>query len=316
MADTSLAQANTNSLRNFIRSHEAFGNLSKVASVGLAILKDEIANGAPANVLWKRVESISELWGTEPQFTEEIAQNAYTEIACLGIAKSFSSFDKYLVDIDAELLSVHSLSGSEAEVQLQRLESIDDDLDSPRASVEMIYERQGFDTSAIAFCLPVFAYYQSVRNCIVHRDGLASKAFCRKARSKDLEATLADWVETTGEYGPLRLKTFEQDEAISLDYFDNILCYSVLRRLAQNIDKQAVSRMGIDGLTFRAVRYLKARWQSVEAKEQHTTATKSVASHLAQINRVVGSDWRAVEPHLKRLGLLRDCRQAFNSRQK
>ncbi|MFL0357604.1 hypothetical protein ACI5KX_14155 [Erythrobacter sp. GH1-10] len=315
MADLNLSLANTNSLRHFIRSHEAFGNLSKVASVGLAILKDEIGNGTPASVLWNRVASISEKWGTEPQFTEDIAHNAYAEIASLGIAKSFSSFDKYLVDVDAELLSAASLIDSRSDVRLPPLENIDDDLDSPRASVEMIYERQGFDTSAIAFSLPVFDYYQSVRNCIVHRDGLASKALCRKARSKDLEATLEAWVEITGEHGALKLKTFEQDEAISLDYFDNILCYSVLRRLAQDTDKQAVDRMGIDGLTYRAVRYLNAKWQSGQAEEQHTTATKSVASHLAQVNRVMGNDWRAIEPRLKRLGLLRDCRQAFDFRQ-
>lgn len=315
MADSSLSRANTNSLRNFIRSHEEFGNLSKVASVGLAILKDEIASGTRASVLWSRVASISEKWGTEPQFTEDIAHKAYSEIASLGIAKSFSSFDKYLIDVDAELLSAASLTDLESRVDQQPIENINDDLDSPRASLELIYDRQGFNNSAIAFSLPVFDYYQSVRNCIVHRDGLASKALCRKASSKNLKATMGSWVKLTGEHGPLKLKTFEEDEVIALDYFDNILCYSVLRRLAKNIDKQAVDRMGIDGLTYRAVRYLKAKWQSGEVVEQHTTATKSVASHLAQVNRIVGDDWRAIEPRLKKLGLLRDCRQAFDSRQ-
>lgn len=315
MTDPNLAKANTNSLKSFIHSHEDFANLSKVGGVGLAILKDEITNGAPSSSLWPRINSISEPWGTEPQFSEVIVERAYTEFANLGIAKSFSSFDKYLVDIDGELVSFSSFGNHGSSVPMEPLENEGDDLDSPRVSLAKIYERHSFDPLGIDFCLPVFSYYQSARNCIVHRDGLASRALAKSATAEALGATLTDWVKLTGEYGPLKLKLFEQDDAISLDYFDSILCYSVLRRLAQDIDKQAINRMGIDGLTFRAVRHMQTKWRSDEAEEIHSTATKSVASHLARFNRVIGSNWRSVEPRLKRMGLLDGCRKAFATRQ-
>ncbi|MDW3224173.1 MAG: hypothetical protein R8G34_15050 [Paracoccaceae bacterium] len=314
MTELSIKQANTTAFKTFSNSHEELGNVLKIVSVGLSLTIEEIQSGTPAKSLWSRVGALSEDWGTVPIFTREIAETAYAEVANLGLARSFSAFDRYLADIGGELDSFdhyHS-SGSVA------LKSITDDdsvgLDNPGMALERFCERQSFSRSNVEFAAPVFDYYRAARNCIIHRSGVASRELETKVVSASLSESLANWEELTDEHGPLKLKSFEEGETIKLDYFDAILCSSILRRLALDIDAQAVRRIGIEGLTLLAAKRCMKRWQISTTNLEHSTAPKAIASYLSRVNRVVGVGWKTVEPQLNRLGILKECNRVFEAK--
>lgn len=307
MTVLSIEKANTTSFKTFSNSHEELGNVLKIVSVGLSLTIEEIQSGTPANSLWSRVGALSEHWGTVPILTQEIAQTAYAEVANLGLARSFSAFDRYLIDIGAELDSFNCYRSPESEVLKSRP---DDD----SIGLEKFCERQNFSASNVEFVAPIFDYYRAARNCIIHRSGVASRELQTKVVSASLSESLVNWEELTGEHGPLKLKSFEEGEMIRFDYFDAILCSSILRRLALNIDAQAVKRMGIEGLTLLAAKRCMKRWKIGATNLEHSTAPKAIASYLSRVNRVIGFGWKTVEPQLNRLGILKDCNRAFKGK--
>ncbi|WP_299969216.1 hypothetical protein [uncultured Roseobacter sp.] len=316
MSEPSIAQANTTAFKTFSNTHEEFGNALKVVSVGLSLVTEEIQAGTSPEALWSRVGLLTEKWGTVPLLSGTITETAYFEIANLGLARSFSAFDRFLVDADAELTSLESHSFlSPSQFSTQETSGIET-VDEPGLSLERFYVRRGFDRSRVAFVAPVFDYYRSARNCIIHRSGVASSEMESLAKSSRLAEALHSWVEHTSEHGPLKLKEFEEGEIIKFDYFDAILCSSILRRLALDINEQAVPLMGIKGLTFLAAKHCMSLWNAGTYASEHLTASKAIASHLSQVNRVVGVGWKAVEPQLNRLGILGDCNRSFERRLK
>ncbi|MCK0101974.1 hypothetical protein [Pseudohalocynthiibacter sp. F2068] len=314
MTVLSIERANTTAFKTFSNSHEELGNVLKIVSVGLSLTIEEIQNGTPAKSLWSRVGALSEHWGTVPIFTQEIAETAYAEVANLGLARSFSAFDRYLSDIGAELDSIDHYHSS----QPVALKSGPDDdsggLDNPGMAFERFCERQNFSRLNVEFVAPVFDYYRAARNCIIHRSGVASRELETKVISASLSESLANWEELTNEHGPLKLKSFEEGEPIRLDYFDAILCSSILRRLALDIDAQVIRRMGIEGLTLLAAKRYMKRCQIGATNLEHSTAPKAIASYLSRVNRVVGVGWKTVEPQLNRLGILKDLNRAFEGK--
>ncbi|MDG4647271.1 hypothetical protein P6F26_02340 [Roseibacterium sp. SDUM158017] len=314
MSELNIAKANSTAFKTFSNTHEELGNALKVVSVGLSLTTKEIQAGTSSAALWSQVGLLAEQWGTKPMFSDTIIETAYSEVANLGLARSFSAFDRFLTDVEAELSSLeyhNLLSPSQVSTQVG---SAVGTVDETGLNFERFYLRHGFDTSREDFVVPVFDYYRSARNCIIHRSGVASSELESMANSTRLADALQSWVKRTHEHGPLKLKTFKEGDVIKFDYFDAILCFSVLRRLALDIDRQTVPRAGITGLTFLAAKHCMKRWKSGTDEIEHSTAPKAIASYLSRVNRVVGCGWRIVEPQLNRLGILEDCNQAFFGR--
>lgn len=316
MSLPSITKANSTAFKTFGNTHEDIGNALKVISVGLSLTTKEIKGGTSSAALWSEVGLLAEQWGTKPTFSDTVIKNAYSEIANLGLARSFSAFDRFLTDMEAELTSLehHNLL-TPSQVSIQADSEVGT-VDETGLTFERFYLRRGFDKSRVDFVTPVFDYYRSARNCIIHRSGVASSEFESLANSTRLADSLKNWVERTHEHGPLKLKAFKEGEEIRFDYFDAILCFSVLRLLALDADRQAVPQLGITGLTFLAAKHCIRQWKSGANKLEHSTAPKAIASYLARVNRVSGCGWRIVEPQLNRLGILKDCNQAFFSRHK
>lgn len=311
MKTVNFSKANTSTFKRYSDTHEELGNLLKVVSIGLGLIDEANANKIPVQELWSKLEGRGRSWGTKPTITSEITTSAYYEIANLGLARSFSAFDAFLIGSAAELDSYSTYDVMEMPSGTNP-NTDDDGLEKAGMAFKRFYRDRGFKTSDINFLIPVFDYYTAARNCIIHRSGIASRELNKCVVSHELAHTVENWISLTGEHGPLRLKSFNQGDRVKFDYFDAILSSSVLRLLALNLNSQIVARVGVEGLTVLAAKYFIKQWRAEPPITIQNTATKVIPSHLSSVNRVEGVNWRFVEPLLNQLGMLQACVKAFN----
>lgn len=236
-------KANTTTFKTYSNTHEELGNVLKVVSIGLVLVDEATTNGTSAEELWSKLHGLGRGWGTKPLITAAVTSSAYSEIANLGLARSFSAFDAFLVGSAAELDSYRNYDLADPQT-INTPDTDDDSLEKAGRALERFYRDRGFEMSAIDFLIPVFDYYKSARNCIVHRSGIASKELCRIEASEELAESVANWIKLTGEHGQLKLKRFNDGAQIRFDYFDAILSSSVLRLLALDLNSQIIARIG------------------------------------------------------------------------
>jgi len=299
---------NSNSLKEFSNLHEELGIVLKTMTVGLVLCEEALSRGETSKQLWKKLDAKNMRWGTMPQISQPGISAGKIQVGNLGAVQGFSAFDTYMDSIRGELESYnHKFKHEEPDER-----DLDDDRDNSNQSLSKLYKWSGFDNSAISFVLPVYYYFQSARNCIVHRCGLASKNLQKLCESDELERSLENWKLNTGEHGDLRIKKFKKEEKIEFDYSDAILTSSTLRLIALDIDRQAVGEFRRDGLVYLAAKKMLKDCNRGEFITSNKTASDSIAYHVGHVNRVLGFKGRDAASLLKRLDLLADCNLAYD----
>lgn len=316
-----LATANTDAFRGFHRFHERLNRTIKATVVAFAVLEREIARGAKKSELDMVTIHAGGLWGGMPDWTDPpgLLAEARKELGAGALVRCFSAFDLFLERLLAELSSWAEFQrkGTEASskskrgrVVIEKAASTGDETDVEKIS--RTYARLGWPTKALDFFLPVHRYYRLCRNCIAHRDGLASAALAEASVNQAWQVTIDRWKSVTGEESLPRLKTYAPGAQVVVDHRDAILASSLLRRIAHDMNELALRALGPEGLVYMAAR------ETLLANPP-TIGASTGRSPIAVIHAALGFDYRVSDLNdaetialLQRLNIWKPCLKALD----
>jgi hypothetical protein len=172
-----------------------------------------------------------------------------------------------------------------------------------------LVDKLGWDINPIAFLLPLFHYFTSARNCIVHRSARANEELVKYSQSPELSKCVAHWPVDRGKALP-SLPSVETNREIPFLPRHLILASEVCYRAAKQLNSQLTSFLGVDGIVYMAA------YHSLLADEVIPTNAKKSADRV--INFVLDKRYRIQKPEaaeiiaiLKRLGKWQRCRLKF-----
>ena len=160
--------------------------------IGLSLLADEIDRKCPPGELKKRLyRRKGWLWGGMPDWSnpQDIIVEARRDIGQAGVVRAFSTFDLFMDEIAADLTRWIAFSK-------QTLSETVDTSEEPDRAARFYRSIEG-TPAKIRFLWAVYRYFRLARDCIVHRDGIASKSFEEAYQDPALDAALADWIKQT-----------------------------------------------------------------------------------------------------------------------
>jgi len=291
------------------RRHEDLNVFLKAASMGAASKKFHI----PEKIvpLWRLLRKRGTGWGTpiDWSYPERNVELFLGITFQMGVAKAFSSFDKFLDDCSAELDRYNNFFD-------HRHKTVIDVSDSEKAQddkLSRMYERLSLETQHVSYFFPFFQYYQELRNCIVHRAGIASRG-SESAYNRIIDSNaITEWSKRTGHIGPIQIMRPEVDRTLNVQINDVLLASTTLIILSRDISSQICSRIGVDGLTFLAARSVvrdvekesNAKWLKNKSLES------AVAAFLGEYNRLGVVRSKDAQNILKRVDYFGSANKAF-----
>ncbi len=307
-----LSSANTEALLRFHRFHERLNRSIKMQTIGLGLLADEIDAGTPEKAIkHKLYERPGWLWGGMPSWLhpKDEVEAALRDIGQNGTIRAFSAFDLFLDDIQAELTSWRDFSG-----ELKMRAEVSDattNVDSDADKVDRFYQRLGATRKRISHLYAVYRYFRNARNCIVHREGIASRALAESCAASDLAPTLECWEDQTGDLAAPLLVPVEEGKQIGFTHRQAIAASSTLRMIAIDLSQLAIQQLGERGFVYRAAR--RAFFECPPLPE-----TLEMTSMVATFDEVMNNRYRvrAYESDealgiLRELGLTKKCSARF-----
>ena len=266
------------------RRHEDLNIFLKVAIMGAESRKLHISSKVAP--LWKLLRKKGVAWGTVPDWSDPSRNvNVFVDSSLqLGMAKAFSSFDKFLDDCSAELDRYSEYFGDEFNGAAGDQDSQNDEVNK----LSRLYQRLSMSTTEVSYFFPFFIFYQELRNCIVHRAGVASNGSERAYTEIIDSGAISKWADKTNQHGPIQVTQPTADEDLKIGIPDVILSSGTLLIIARDISSQLCARIGVDGLTYLAARSV---LRDI-AKDQHSVWTKNktfegaVAIFLCKYNRL------------------------------
>lgn len=277
-------RAATTAAYHYLKSHEDLGIQLKTMSIGLALVSHEISRNTSIDSLWTLHKKLGKAWGTKPSWKSpgENVERASLLMGKLGVLHSFSSFDKFLDNTQAEFYSFSHHSSTEL---LTSSTDSDEQVDLD-ARLSKLLQAHEISSSIIDFARPIQKFYQSARNCIAHRRGIASSEIENIRNSESLSNSLAAWQKTTGDYGPLQLPAVKAGEDIQFTYADSILASNALRLIVGEISNHFVEAFQLKGLVFLASRRILASNPNSPFVQRHKKLCVAVARYLSEVNRI------------------------------
>jgi hypothetical protein len=311
-----ISTANTESMLRFHRFHERLNRSIKVQAIGLGLLAEEIDAGITAAALKQRMYSRQALWGGMPDWSgaSEDVELAIRDIGQGGVLRAFSAFDLFLAQLEGELSSWRDFSGASAPVASTGDNEEDFDGDDEKDDldrVERVYRRLGVSRGRVSDLWAVYRYFRRARNCIAHREGIASRTLVQAFETPELKPTLHRWTARTGEMTSPALVAVRFGDPIEFTHRQSIAASSVLRLLALDLGKLMISHLGEPGFV-----YLVARRVFLDDPPLPETATKSSmvkAFNTAMADRYRVRGYREEEGlrTLRQLGLTKACSARF-----
>lgn len=218
-----LSGANTEAILRYHRFHERFNRSIKVQAIGLGLLADEVDAGTPAETIRDRLYARPDwLWGGMPDWTNPRFEidAALRDIGQAGVVRAFSAFDLFLDELMAELTSWRDFSGATPLYAADPPSNDDEPSDTDR--VERIYARFGASRARISDAWAVYVYFRRARNCIAHREGVASRSLVEAYAAPELAPTLDRWIARTGDMTAPALVAVQEGEQIAFSHRQSI----------------------------------------------------------------------------------------------
>lgn len=306
-----IANANTEALLRYHRFHERLNRSIKVQIIGLRLLADSIEDGRPFRQIEDSLSRNNEFIGSMPDWTNpmDLVRSARLDLGRAGVVRAFSAFDLFLDEITAAVNRwrdfrelVPASHGSS-----KRKAADAGDMDR----VEKIYHALGAKRQDIEFLWPVYKYFRLARDCIVHRDGLATAALADQSISSDVNTAVARWVNETGEQRPPDILRLSKGEEIEFSNLHAISSSSILRLIALDLNRQVLQHVGKLGLV-----YLSA-YEAFFAQEPLLNELTG-RTMLRALNNLLSNRYRAkrvtevdTAGMLRKMGLTKRCSKAF-----
>lgn len=287
-----LTKANSEPYRRLHDFHVSLNDTLKILTACVRYTFDDLRNGTSelgalitkADAAWK----YPPLWKSADKFESDVI----SRVGAIGIVNVSSAADDFVEGVDAEI------SRWKDHFALQW----------PIAKVE---NEDRFSALALSHCADssvtdrntaVMQYFSFLRNCIVHRNGRASKALADFSSSELLMEALAQFERRPAE----KIPSFNYNDEIRIGPSQAIFYSHVVRETGQEINKKLIEVLGERGVLKMAVHHtFFARtlppthaWKSPEAMIK----TMLQGRYLVQ-----DFDTAQVIEKLQGLGLWADC---------
>lgn len=305
-----LEGANTEAFLRFHRFHERFSASIKIQTMGLSLLADEAESGKAPQVLYQHLSRRGWLWGGMPDWTNPIVriEDARIEASQGGVVRAFSAFDVFATDLIADLSRWNEFQ------RRKPVSANDSDIDEEgfRDEAKALYRTFGGSNEKMAlFLRPLYGYFRRARNCIAHRDGIASAALVRDRLDPAIERTLNDWKAITGEMNSPELVNVSEGSVIAFTHRQAIATSSMLRLLAWDISQQAINSFGPNGMVYLAARRLFWEEESLMDMSKYTTGSAAISWLLSNRYRVRYIDRHEIQRRLREMDLTRKVSDRF-----
>jgi hypothetical protein len=171
-----------------------------------------------------------------------------------------------------------------------------------------VIERLGFITTGIDNDLAVIEYFQTVRNCLAHRDGRASPSLSSLSQLPALAAAYSSFRRRASK----ELHAFAIDERISIHPKSAIFYSHITRRIAKSIDRQLLDLVGEPGFLNMAVAHVFSKERPIRS-HAYKSAEAVINSALSGRYRASSLSSNAdIIRMLRKTGLWQRCREGFD----
>lgn len=306
-----LTGANTESMLRYHRFHERLNRSIKMQVIGLGFLADEIDAGTPAAAIAQRATARQGLWGGMPDWNgaRDDVEFAVRDVGQAGVARAFGALDLFMEQLQGELTSWRHFIG---EADPTKIEEENEDEDNVEDKVNNFYERLEANRSRVEHIWPVYRYFRFARNCIVHREGVASRALVEAATDSSLTRALARWTAATGDLSVPELIDVEVGRQLDFTHRQALHASSVLRLIALDLGRFVISMLGERGFVYLVARRTFLDDTPLAAVDPKGTMVKTFNVIMKERYRVRAYDYAAAMRILRSLDLTRRCSLRFS----
>lgn len=238
----------TNSGYNFLRFHEKFSHVIKTNAIGLILLEKEIENGITEDQMAQIISKGEwrNLWGGMPAWNQpfELVKQAIRGLGQDGVARVFSAFDVFLNELSGEISTVEKLFNIGVSDKTIKIDTNDED------KLWKFLERNEIELENIDAIKPIYRYYRISRDCIVHRNGLASPNLYAIAGQKELTTSVKNWKVIADHKTILPIRKMDIGDNIEFTHQDAIFASDLLFRMTRSINRSFIKRIGADGIVY------------------------------------------------------------------
>ncbi|OMO21238.1 hypothetical protein [Vibrio lentus] len=285
---------------NYHNFHENLNTRVKIMTGALCHTLTFLSEPENENKMGELIKAADSSWQFPPVFSLENHTNTeiYNYVSELAIFSSFSAMDDCFTSIDAELTRWKSFK----KIEVKKVSVDSDD------KIEKFYGRYSWCTHEIAKFLPIFNYFQAIRNCIAHRNSKASNELVELSNSRDLTKAIQN-LFPRGE----PLPTFDLNQNIYLNPKTTLLCSHINRLICKDMNRHLLNEFGKDGLVYMACyhAFFKDSPEETQAVNQPETVLNSMLCHRY---KVILEGQRAPADIAKNLGIWSKCLRGFETR--
>jgi hypothetical protein len=231
------------------RTHEEFNRTIKVTTGALRDLQRRAGDDGGAGLVNAVVVASGEPWGNNfrSNATPEIIDKTLAHLSGLWISHAFSAFHLFLDGVVGEL-------NRYASVSQHSLPTITRSTEKGDVALHALYQKLGWDASAIANYLPLFELFEMMRNCTAHRAGLATGALEKKRGDDSVLAAFKKLSSTLRKKGRSLpdLPEVKEREQVKLLPRHSILAGDIVFRIAHNINQQLTNALEVSGIVYMA----------------------------------------------------------------
>jgi hypothetical protein len=306
-----IAEANTEGFLRYHRFHERFNRSIKVQVIGVGLLTNAIEDGRTVGEIRIEFDRQGGLWGGMPDWSEPSAliNEARLDIGRAGVVAAFSAFDLFLDETAADLERWRAFRKKESPIELSSPISTGSAEGPDR--VERYYHDLGETIAAVNYLWPVYRYFRLARDCIVHRDGIASDAAAQASMSDDLHPVLSHWVKNTKETQPPEVLPLVRGQKINFTHRHAISASSVLRLLARDVNRKAINKLERSGFVYLAAHKGFLISEPLFDGNTGRTMLRALNNLLADRYRVRKVSEMETARTLRSLGLTKKCTKQF-----
>lgn len=299
---------------SFQRFHEDLNHVLKTNVISLSLFKLTLDEGLSKEEIKQRVYKTGELWGGMPSWKNphQLIIDASNDLGCNGVIRVFSAFDLFLTSIEGEIESWNSFRGlKETKTHQQSKSLVEENNETDRCF--KFLTKQSWKVENENHIKVVYLYYRYSRDCIAHRDGIASRALEEIADSKEIKDAISRWREFSLDKTPPIIKAIKFGKKIQFDHRDAILASSITRTIAINMNRALVNNLGIDGLVYLAAQRYILKDDTEIVKPKAKNAVDFLVQLLREKNRLAQVGRIQVSASLKSLGIFERCGERFKT---
>jgi hypothetical protein len=281
----------------YYKAHEALNNLVKITTAGLDYIRQITDLPDGLDQLNAIVRKTTEPWGPIGHSNvNKLRTEAIAYLAGLAVVHCYSAFDLFLTDTKAECDRWDSVRATTYMTGTCRD-------GEGNISLPKLYEMYNWNIASIQRFVPLFRYFQECRNCIAHRDGLASGGLCKIAEGTDLQECIANWPFSKANTHLPSLPAFNAGDPIVLAPKHSILASANCYRIAEDIDRNLIRYLDTKGMVSMATHYALFAEQHQSRLRNHRTPEAAVMYFLVNRYSVKGADQQKVKALLVSMDL-------------